>query len=537
MHISGLLADSWLAEAERQSTDQLIASTTQPAARLCTPPLPFQMATVERMRRLEDGDGLRGGFLATQPGLGKSFVCVALVAAEAAGAGPTLIITPANILHQWSAEFTRHAPALRVARFHGPKRRFDPEAEVIITTIGTLTRSAAKPGLPDILWRRLIIDEVHTASMPHPTPIRSRFVWGLSATPIVCGPTGCRRLVQTLRATFPAETPRLRTRGAPTIVLADGTVLNMRDFFTGCTIRYTVAGVSQQVAIQEATVNVERVDLSADEGAAYQQLQAICKERVRRGTGRAAPLLERECQRMLRAFLSHPPMVSLNQTPEEGPTIHSTDERLPVDAATGNCKACGSKERLVFMAGCGCLACEECMAETCQKCGGANSADQLLRIVPEPLLLDDPAWIALRQRPNGSSKMDTLVALLLRFRAENPEDRCVVLTEFKGTACAIERRLATEDDMQAALFAASSSVDRRGLMIGAFNAGMGPAWIFITTLAASIGTNLVGANHIIFMEPCQNEGVFAQASRRCSRIGQVKPVTIHVLTTDMENDF
>ena len=43
-------------------------------------------------------------------------------------------MVPKSMLWGWQAELARFRPGLKVARYHGPDRALDPEADVTLTT-------------------------------------------------------------------------------------------------------------------------------------------------------------------------------------------------------------------------------------------------------------------------------------------------------------------------------------------------------------------------------------------------------------------
>lgn len=51
--------------------------------------------------------------------------------------------------------------------------------------------------------------------------------------------------------------------------------------------------------------------------------------------------------------------------------------------------------------------------------------------------------------------------------------------------------------------------------------------MLLSLAAGGVGLNLVGANHIILVEPHWNPQLEAQAADRVYRMGQKKPVQIH----------
>jgi superfamily II DNA or RNA helicase len=103
-----------------------------------------------------------GAVLADDMGLGKTAQLLALIAHESTG--PTLVICPVSVVHNWETESARFVPALRVAVHHGATRtesdgfaEWVKQHDVIITTYATATRDADT--LATVQWARVVIDE------------------------------------------------------------------------------------------------------------------------------------------------------------------------------------------------------------------------------------------------------------------------------------------------------------------------------------------------------------------------------------------
>src|SRR5713101_10117335 len=102
-------------------------------------------------------------------GLGKTLQVLAfLLARKKAGqaTGPSLLVAPASLLGNWSAEITRFAPTLRTRIEHPSANQEQPEdADLVITTYGMLLR---KPALSSAAWDAAILDEAQATQNPGP---------------------------------------------------------------------------------------------------------------------------------------------------------------------------------------------------------------------------------------------------------------------------------------------------------------------------------------------------------------------------------
>jgi SNF2 domain-containing protein/SNF2 helicase protein/helicase-like protein len=102
-----------------------------------------------------------GALLADDMGLGKTLQAIALLASRRDGR-PHLVVCPTSVVGNWERELARFAPAVSVARYHGPERSaygldgLKP-GTVAITSYGLLRRDAAR--LAEVDWDVVVLDE------------------------------------------------------------------------------------------------------------------------------------------------------------------------------------------------------------------------------------------------------------------------------------------------------------------------------------------------------------------------------------------
>ena len=106
-----------------------------------------------------------GGVLADDMGLGKTVQALAhLEARRLAGAGPSLVVMPRSLLHNWKVEAERFVPRMRVLEHWGMDRSRDvrsfEEVDLVLTTYGTLRADA--PFLKDRKFDCVILDEAQS---------------------------------------------------------------------------------------------------------------------------------------------------------------------------------------------------------------------------------------------------------------------------------------------------------------------------------------------------------------------------------------
>jgi superfamily II DNA or RNA helicase len=78
------------------------------------------------------GEAGLGALLADDMGLGKTLQALCALR------GRSLVVAPTSVLPNWEAEVARFRPGLRVCLYHGPRRRLEPDADVVLTSYALL---------------------------------------------------------------------------------------------------------------------------------------------------------------------------------------------------------------------------------------------------------------------------------------------------------------------------------------------------------------------------------------------------------------
>ncbi|WP_159436589.1 DEAD/DEAH box helicase [Pseudovibrio sp. Tun.PSC04-5.I4] len=126
---------------------------------------PYQAFGADWMERITEAGF--GGVLADDMGLGKTLQTLTTLQARQ-GRGPSLLVAPTSLLHNWQNQAAQFTPELRLLTLHGLKRRElagqIPDADLVITTYPLLSRDQ------DILsaqnWDLIIVDEAQTLKNP-----------------------------------------------------------------------------------------------------------------------------------------------------------------------------------------------------------------------------------------------------------------------------------------------------------------------------------------------------------------------------------
>jgi SNF2 family DNA or RNA helicase len=154
-------ADGWLGDLLSGQADRRLQPMAAPDGFVGTL-RPYQERGLSWLSFL--GDLGLGGILADDMGLGKTIQLLSLIAAQAPGSGPTLLVCPMSLVGNWQREAARFTPDLRVHVHHGADRLDGDSlasavvgADLVITSYGIATRDRAV--LSTIGWARVVCDE------------------------------------------------------------------------------------------------------------------------------------------------------------------------------------------------------------------------------------------------------------------------------------------------------------------------------------------------------------------------------------------
>ncbi len=125
----------------------------------------YQRRGVDWLSCLRDA-GL-GAMLADDMGLGKTLQCLCALR------GRCLIVAPTSVLHNWAAEAKRFRPGLRVCTYHGPRRRLDPDADLVLTSYAILRLDAE--ALAAEPWDAVVLDEAQMIKNPDSQVARAAY--------------------------------------------------------------------------------------------------------------------------------------------------------------------------------------------------------------------------------------------------------------------------------------------------------------------------------------------------------------------------
>lgn len=132
-----------------------------------------------------------GTCIADDMGLGKTIQVISLILKlkeENRIKGQTIVVCPTTLLGNWVKELHSFAPSLNVSIFHGPERKLDDKADVIITTFAVLRIDIEE--IKKKSWGLLIVDEAQNIKNPDTSQtlaiksLKAEFKIAMTGTPV-----------------------------------------------------------------------------------------------------------------------------------------------------------------------------------------------------------------------------------------------------------------------------------------------------------------------------------------------------------------
>ncbi|XP_045212633.2 DNA excision repair protein ERCC-6-like [Mercenaria mercenaria] len=435
-----------------------------------------------------------GGIVGDEMGLGKTIQAIAFLAGlkysrlrsrnfNYVGLGPSMIVCPATVMHQWVKEFHTWWPPFRVAVLHGSGTYIGKERDLIrhiVKNNGILVTSYSTLVLQQehILpydWHYIILDEGHKIRNPD---VKATLVCKQFRTPhriILSGSpiqNNLRELWSLMDFVFPGKLgtlPDFLQHFAVPIVqggYSNATDVQVQSAYKcACVLRDTInpyllrrmkADVKMNINLPGKTEQVLFCRLSKDQREVYEEY-----------------LASRECQEILRGRL----MVFSGLIQLRKICNHP-------DLATGGPR--------VFK--------------------GDNDTDSSL---------DYGYW-------KRAGKMIVVDALLKLWKKQG--HRALLFTQSKQMLDVMEKYV-QEKRYTYVRMDGGTGISSRQPLVQKYNTDESIYLFLLTTRVGGLGVNLVGANRIIIYDPDWNPSTDMQARERAWRIGQKRQVTIYRLLT------
>ncbi|XP_077586427.1 DNA excision repair protein ERCC-6 [Stigmatopora nigra] len=439
-----------------------------------------------------------GGILGDEMGLGKTIQIISFLAGLSysklrtrgsnyryAGLGPTVIVCPATVMHQWVKEFHTWWPPFRVAVLH-ETGSFSSNKEKLIPEIASchgilITSYSAVRSMQDILqrydWHYIILDEGHkirnpnagvtTACKQFRTP--HRFI--LSGSPMQ---NNLKELWSLFDFVFPGKLGTLPV------------------FMEQFSVPITMGGYSNASPVQVQTA-----------------FKCAC---VLRDT--INPYLLRRMKADVKDNLALPDkneqVLFCRLTPEQRQVYKSfLDSKEVYQILNGDMQ--------VFS---GLIA----LRKMCNHPDLFSGGPRLLRGIPEDQLTEEEHFGYWKR----SGKLIVVESLLrLWFKQGN---RVLLFTQSRQMLHILEV-FVKENQYSYVKMDGTTTIASRQPLIARYNEDKSIFVFLLTTKVGGLGVNLTGANRVIIYDPDWNPSTDTQARERAWRIGQKQQVTVYRLLT------
>uniref|UniRef100_A0A7N6AEW4 Helicase-like transcription factor n=1 Tax=Anabas testudineus TaxID=64144 RepID=A0A7N6AEW4_ANATE len=475
----------------------------------------------------------------------------------------TLIICPLSVLSNWLDQFEQHVSAnvkLNVYLYYGSDRnrstKFLSSQDVVITTYNILSSdNGDKSPLHVVNWLRVVLDEGHI--IRNPDTLMSKAVlrfkaqrrWILSGTPIQNSVKDLWMLLAFLHLKpFDVREWWNRVIQRPVTQGNKEGLQNLQTLVKCITLRRTknseVNG-RPLVSLPEKTVCVEKVELSQAEREEYELARNEGRNTIGRYVSEGTVLSNYAhvlaILMRLRQLCCHPDLLAKTST-DLGAAATPAElrerliEKLRMVLASGSdeeCSVCLESVRLPVITHCAHVYCRPCIAQVisteketarCPLCRSEIKTSELVEFPQEEMGEENGTN---SEKWRTSSKVQALMANLLRLRSEDNRIKCLVVSQFTRFLTILETPL-REHGFSYVRLDGTMSLKKRTQVIQEFqsSADSSPVIMLLSLKAGGVGLNLTAASHVFLMDPAWNPATEEQCIDRCHRLGQKRKVCV-----------
>ncbi|XP_037045784.1 transcription termination factor 2 isoform X2 [Bradysia coprophila] len=464
--------------------------------------------------------------------------------------GGTLVVCPASIVYQWQAEVTNRVKknSLAVVLHHGSNRETKPrrlsQAELVITTYGIVSSECDNQGaLFSVKWERIILDEAHIIRN-HTSKqsvaccrLKSSARWLLTGTPIQNKEMDLFPLLKFLKCRPFDDLSSFKMWISKTSSKSQERLNQVLQALLLRRTKEDLKQIGQIDSLPEKTRIIVPVQLSTDEMNVYQKVliysQSLFTEYLHQKETRNNFSIEVDRDRK-----------------NEFAQLHQQ-----ISKATGHSEAISGHHILILILRLRQICIHPCLINAMLTDGEFDTNDSDEENVPEVDLLeklsqlkigsadeDDEtvskasSKVLLRSNPVfDENRMSSKFQKIIEFITEKliaSGDKGIVVSQFATVLNMLGEHL-NGLGIKFVTLTGQTKIDTRNDIVTKFNSTSSSVQVMLLSLTAGgVGLNLVGANHLFFIDPHWNPQLESQAQDRIYRIGQKKPVTIYKFLCD-----
>nr|XP_033474592.1 DNA excision repair protein ERCC-6-like [Epinephelus lanceolatus] len=482
-------------------------------------------------------DGRKGGILADDMGLGKTIQVISFLSGmyDNELAKHTLLIMPTSLITNWTKEFAKWTPGMRVKEFHGAGKERTRNLEkvqrrggVIITTYTMLISNWQQLSSycgKEFVWDYMILDEAHkikttttkTAKSAYSIPSKNRVL--LTGTPVqnnlkemwALFDFACQGTLLGTAKTFKAEYENPITRAREKDATPGEKALGSR-------MSENLMAIIKPYFLRRTKAEVQKDKMNGAQP---------CKEKHSdnkdshvpnppEDSGAVMPKLTRKNDLIVWTYLSsvqediYTQFLSLDHIKELLMTTKSPLAELNI------LKKLCDHPRLLSATAIAKLGLEESSPENEQNENTEADTGSIAN-VPDDTLISE------------SGKLVFLFELLERLREEG--HRTLVFAHYRKVLDIVERILGNRGFKVMRLDGTITQLAEREKRITKFQTDKSYSVFLLTTQVGGVGITLTAANRVVIYDPSWNPATDAQAVDRAYRIGQTENVVIYRLIT------
>ncbi|XP_018592647.1 DNA excision repair protein ERCC-6-like [Scleropages formosus] len=481
-------------------------------------------------------DGRKGGILADDMGLGKTIQIIGFLSGmyDAELIKHTLLVMPTSLIGNWTKEFAKWTPGMRVKEFHGSSKternrnleKIQRRGGVVITTYQMLINNwdlLSSYNGQEFKWDYVILDEAHkiktsstkTSKSAHAIPAKHRIL--LTGTPVqnnlremwALFDFACQGSLLGTSKTFKAEyeNPITRAREKDATPGERALGLKISENLMSIISPYFLRRTKQEVQNKKETENVNSGNSNLED-----------KENRNPNSGDVEmPSLTRKNDFIVWTYLSavqediYNQFISLDHIKELLMTTRSPLAQLNI------LKKLCDHPRLLSARAVAQLGLQEGIIPDQENDDENESAACRIDNISDEILVSE------------SGKLTFLVALLERLREEGC--RTLVFSQSRKMLDIIDRVLVNRGFKILRIDGTVIHLQERERRIDLFQKKKDYSVFLLTTQVGGVGLTLTAANRVVIFDPSWNPATDAQAVDRAYRIGQKENVVIYRLIT------
>ncbi|XP_077571849.1 DNA excision repair protein ERCC-6-like [Stigmatopora nigra] len=479
-------------------------------------------------------DERKGGILADDMGLGKTIQVISFLSGmyDNGLVKHTILVMPTSLITNWTKEFTKWTPGMRIKEFHGtskPERNRNLEkiqrrGGVIITTYTMLINNWQQLSTyegREFKWDYMILDEAHkikssttkTAKSASNIPSKNRVL--LTGTPVqnnlrelwALFNFACQGTLLGTAKTFKMEYENPITRAREKDATPGERALGSR-------MSENLMAIIQPYFMRRTKAEVQKNKENKKNGTSYAGSAEKKTFENQEDLGAEMPSLTRKNDLIVWTYLSsiqediYWKFISLEHIKEL-----LTTSRSPLAELTILKKLC-DHPRLLSTRATASLGLQDV-----QQVGNDDNAmdsRSLANVSDETLIAE-------------SGKLAFLVTLLKRLKDEG--HRTLVFAHYRMVLDILQRILKNQGFKVLRLDGSITQVTERERLITLFQTDHSYSVFLLTTQVGGVGITLTAADRVVIYDPSWNPATDAQAVDRAYRIGQTRNVVIYRLIT------